>query len=83
MDINTQFANEADAADLLATQICLCGVCREMLYDGDPLADHEVYKCGELEYIELAHVACAVKDNAEKSSDPTSYWFRRNYWRIG
>lgn len=41
------------------TEICLCAICREMLFEGDELVDQRVYKCGELSYINLAHAECA------------------------
>ena len=42
------------------TDICLCAICRDMLHEGDQLADCKVYKNGELSYIELAHRDCAI-----------------------
>jgi hypothetical protein len=45
-------------------ELCLCAFCREMLYASDALADHPVYKCGELAYIELAHAWCAEQDRS-------------------
>lgn len=42
------------------TDICLCTICREMLHEGERLADCKVYKNGELAYIELAHRDCAI-----------------------
>lgn len=38
----------------------LCGYCREDLVGTpvDEMADHKVYKLGELNYIELAHLDC-------------------------
>ena len=46
----------------------LCAVCRVTLLGAIALADHAVYKCGELSYIELAHVGCAEADNAERDA---------------
>lgn len=40
-------------------EICLCAFCRKMLYEGDEMAQHPVYKCGELSYVSLAHKECA------------------------
>ena len=40
----------------------LCACCHEPLLPGQRAADHEVYKCGELNYIELAHQECAEAD---------------------
>lgn len=49
--------------------LCYCPLCDEAIMKGTPMADHHVYKLGELDYIELAHRACAVK------FDPgMSYW---------
>lgn len=43
-----------------------------MLYRGENLADHKKYEFdGEIDYIELAHVHCAVEDNARRGDD---YW---------
>lgn len=43
------------------TEICLCAVCREMLYEGDELVEQRVMDKidGSLDYINLAHIACA------------------------
>ena len=45
----------------------LCAFCREPIaHAGDGwaerVADHPVYKCGELAYIEIAHALCAPWD---------------------
>ena len=48
---------------------CACAICTVMLTRNDELADRYVYKCGELSYIELAHVACA-----RKFDPPGLYW---------
>lgn len=53
-----------EGTQALKAEVCLCAVCRRMLYDVDSLADHYVYKLGELAYIELAHVACAKADDS-------------------
>ena len=41
----------------------LCAICRENLQGAESVADHWVYKLGELAYIELAHGACAQAKN--------------------
>lgn len=55
--------------------ICLCAVCQKPIlqYDLDRelVADHFVYKCGELDEIELAHLSCARDWNLKHSS---TYW---------
>lgn len=53
-------------------RICSCSICGAMLYSNDNIADLDVYKLGELDYILLAHVDCAKQDDAE---------FGRNIWR--
>lgn len=55
------------------TEICLCAVCRKMLFEGDKLADHFKYDFGgELDYIELVHLQCGVDDNV----------LHPDYWRV-
>lgn len=44
--------------------ICACAVCGKPIFEGSPMADHKVYKLGELAYIELAHLDCAKAENA-------------------
>ena len=53
--------------------ICACGVCGKNIVAGNErLADHIVLEFdGSLDYIELAHIDCARKDNAERGN---SYW---------
>lgn len=51
-----------------------CALCDEVLPEDSPTADHHVYKCGELDSIELAHVDCAAGDNADSPR-------RRWQWR--
>lgn len=47
------------AHDPIGTRLCLCAVCDDWCVQGDALVDHFVFKCGELDEIELAHKACA------------------------
>jgi len=56
------------------TVICLCDVCRSDIHEGDAMADHKVFKCGELSYIALAHRACAIADNVERG---------KTFWEYG
>lgn len=56
--------------------ICACAVCRGNLRDGDALAENEVWKCGELQYIELAHTKCGIRDNAKRDRE-----YGRDGWR--
>lgn len=54
--------------------ICLCACCgnpvtRGQAKEGD-IADHKVYKCGELSYIEIAHKYCAKRDTEMREG----YW---------
>lgn len=44
----------------------LCAICRENLQGAESVAEHPVYKLGELSYIELAHVACAQAEDLDK-----------------
>jgi len=54
--IETMNNNTATAAK----SICLCAICEKMLFEGDALGDNFVYDFeGDLDYIELAHAACA------------------------
>lgn len=56
---------------LLGMPMTYCSLCEEPLPDeivGDELADKFIYKCGELAYIELAHIECA------KKADDKSAW---------
>lgn len=39
-----------------------CSVCGEPITFGQMVVDREVWKCGELDYIELAHDACVPAD---------------------
>ena len=48
-------------------EICLCTICREMLFEGDDLVDQKVFKNGELSYISLAHAECAPDWNSEEN----------------
>lgn len=57
-------ARDIREGTLPTAEVCLCAVCRRMLFEGDVLADNRVYKLGELAYIELAHVACAQADDS-------------------
>jgi hypothetical protein len=45
------------------TYCCICG--ERLAHDLQPheLAENNVFKCGELSYIELAHRACAVAED--------------------
>lgn len=57
--------------------ICGCTVCMGLMYEGDKLADHHVYKYGELSYIELAHKSCAIREDSKRVSNgtgPNKYW---------
>lgn len=47
------------------TPVTLCAICSSELREGEALAENPVYKLGELNYIELAHVDCAP-DSWEK-----------------
>ena len=42
-----------------------CSVCDEPIYesqlDGETVHENRVYKCGELQYIELFHATCAYE----------------------
>lgn len=53
--------------------VCACDVCRRDIYDGDAMADHKVFKCGELSYIALAHKDCAIADNVARNSNFWEY----------
>ena len=48
--------------------LVFCPLCRipitDDMFGKGLVADNWVYKCGELHYIELAHLACAKEDNA-------------------
>lgn len=55
------------------TVICSCDVCRKDIVEGQPMADHKVFKCGELSYIALAHKECGVADNATRQSEFWEY----------
>jgi hypothetical protein len=58
--------------------ICSCSVCRDGCYTSQELADHYVYDVeGELDYIEIAHVECAKKDNARRAAASL-----RTYWEF-
>lgn len=56
--------------------ICSCSVCRDGCYNSQELADHMVYDIfGELDYIEIAHQACAERDNAARAAaNLKPYW---------
>ena len=47
--------------------VCSCSVCDEPIYesqlDGETVDENRVYKCGELQYIELFHATCADEYN--------------------
>jgi hypothetical protein len=47
--------------------VCSCSVCDEPIYesqlDGETVDENRVYKCGELQYIELFHATCAEEYN--------------------
>lgn len=57
---------------------CYCAICNTLLQDDDQLADHHVRDAeGDLDYIELAHRECAIKDNglhAAAYPDRSPYW---------
>jgi len=58
-----------------------CSICEELLpTDGGDIADHFVYKCGELQYIELAHTACAKKWNEAWQNEPYWDWGQDDIW---
>lgn len=59
-----------DYGGLNVTAICLCSVCRKMLYEGDRIADLKVFKCGELDEILLAHEDCAASANRSFPHEP-------------
>ena len=50
------------------TNICLCAICRVMIMQSDldkrKVADLMIYKLGELDSIELAHIACVSAGSA-------------------
>lgn len=46
-------------SDQLPEIFCRCALCHLPLHPNDLLADKYIYRGGELDYIELAHVACA------------------------
>lgn len=51
----------------MSNKICLCAICRKMLYEGDQMADCKVWDLdGELDYIELAHRQCAIDSGDER-----------------
>lgn len=52
--------------------LCYCPLCNKEITKGTPMADHHVYKMGELDYIELAHEACA------KQEDPEGHYWEWN-----
>jgi hypothetical protein len=57
-------------------QPCNCAICGELLASTlapSDLADFDVYKCGELQYTELAHRACAVADDSGVAWDYDSH----------
>jgi hypothetical protein len=56
--------------------ICSCSVCRDGCYNSQELADHYVYDIeGNLDYIEIAHQACAKADNARRAmANLKPYW---------
>jgi hypothetical protein len=45
--------------------VCGCSVCDGPIYesqlDGETVDENRVYKCGELQYIELFHATCAYE----------------------
>ena len=43
---------------------CACTVCGKNMRGSQPaeVAEHAKYKCGELSYVELAHIECARQD---------------------
>jgi hypothetical protein len=63
-----------NATETTSKTICLCACCRNPITKAQAkdkdIADHKVYKCGELSYIELAHKYCAKKD----TEMPKGYW---------
>ena len=42
--------------------VCNCAICEQPIHqhelDGETVSDNYVYKCGELQYIELFHTTC-------------------------
>lgn len=47
------------------TEICVCGVCRQFIYEGDATLQHIVLEFdGTVDYIELAHEECANRSGA-------------------
>jgi hypothetical protein len=66
-------------------EVCLCGVCNCMLYERDftegKVAQHIVWdifsdETDSVDYIELAHVYCARKDNEEMGN---YYWDHKEF----
>ena len=63
----------------------LCAVCRELIKPGEPVVDNHIYKCGELDSIELAHAFCVRQaggplTTATPTGEPptgTSFWLRK------
>jgi hypothetical protein len=54
--------------------ICSCGICNLPILEGDKMSDHAVFDFeGDLDYIELAHLGCAVSDNGQREA---------NYWNV-
>jgi len=53
--------------------ICSCAKCHATMFEGDDLVQNFVYKCGDLQYIELAHRTClpewAVNDDHVPPAD--------------
>jgi ribosomal protein S27AE len=55
--------------------VCACAVCWKDIFEGAVMADHKRFKCGELSYIELAHIECAKAENAEREArGERAYW---------
>ena len=48
-------------------EVCLCAICRNMIYAEQPKADCKVFDSdGELNYIELAHRECAINSEDDR-----------------
>ncbi len=43
--------------------VCICPFCEKAIWNHElynqEVAENKIYKCGELSYIELAHIDCA------------------------
>lgn len=59
VSIEQQMFSEVTMTEKNGVFVCACCVCRKDILEGQDIVDNEVYKCGELHYIELAHKNCA------------------------